>query len=127
MKTKGAFRLWMMAALVVMAAMLLAGCGSDLWDDYDYDYDDNNDDDRSSGDGNRTGCDQACLARLCAVSNVWRGPNATIQITSQCQAACSYRETGTIEGVRGTCSNLNAWSRQVGFDAKGSCRPCDGF
>ncbi len=109
-------------AALLVAAMLLVGCDDLLEDDYEdeYEYDDDttygsvSDDNGSDGTGNQ-----------CTLSSVWRGPDASIQITSQCQSACFYREAGNIEGVRATCDILSTWSGHADFDAKGSCLACD--
>jgi len=125
MTIKNAGRLLTMATMVIMAAMLLTGCEGE--DDWFFDDDDYNGNGGGDGGDDTVECDTACRQRRCSVPNVWSGPNETIQITSQCQAACSYRIDGVTQGVQATCDILNDWSRHTSYDAKGSCLSCNGF
>lgn len=126
MKTKGALRLLMVAALVVMAATMLAGCEG-LWDEEEieetYEYlesQETREDDFGGGGGGG-----ACF-RDCTLAQIWEGqPGESIQITAQCSNACCAKISGNSQQRQASCANLDGWTRHLTYDAREACTSCD--
>ena len=130
MKIKGAIRLLMVAALVVMAATMLAGCEG-LWDEeeieetYEHLESQRTREDDFGGDGGSGDC-----VRDCTLAQIWDGPSGeSIQITAQCSNACCAQISGNSQQRQASCATLDVWTRHLRdsanpYNARSACRSC---